>query len=301
MPHGAARLGLGTAQLGLDYGITNPLGRVGEGEAGSILAAARQAGITLFDTAHLYGSSEETLGRLLLPDQSALIITKTPKFASASNADDAVMHLQSAFRQSVHRLKRLPHALLFHDCADLFGPSGPKLWDAARELKAAGQVQQVGASIYDGAEVDRLLEHFSPDLVQLPWNPLDPRLNEGGQLERLGASGVEVHGRSLFLQGLLLQNPEQIDARFGTLADAVAELAKAADERKVSRLDVILALAFQEVRIDRFICGVTNAAELDTIALAANRVETLKDFISFAPPQRLDPRVLNPARWSELR
>ena len=45
------RIGLGTAQFGLDYGITNSKGRVPEEEVGSILDAEEAAGINMLDTA----------------------------------------------------------------------------------------------------------------------------------------------------------------------------------------------------------------------------------------------------------
>ena len=54
---------LGSAQFGLNYGITNKKGKVSEQELVKILELAAESGITTIDTAPAYGSSEETLGK----------------------------------------------------------------------------------------------------------------------------------------------------------------------------------------------------------------------------------------------
>lgn len=298
---GRARLGLGTVQFGLDYGVTNERGRIGECEAAEILGLAALAGIDVLDTAHLYGKSEEVIGAALPAEAQPKIVTKSPKFASALSADNAVLQLRSAFTLSVRRLRRRPYGLLFHDAADLLGDHGDALWSTMSQLKDEGQVERIGISVYEGTEIERVLDRYPIDLVQIPWNPLDRRLHEGGQLDRLRAAGVQVHARSLFLQGLLLQPVEKIAGRFGALRAAVGELAASSEAAGATRLESILALAFLESRIDRFVCGVTSTEQLEAIVLAAERADPVKERISFTLSHRLDPRVLNPSRWGELR
>jgi hypothetical protein len=68
----------------------------------------------------------------------------------------------------------------------------------------------------------------------------------------------------------------------------------------ISQLEGVLALAFQQLEIDRFICGVTKAAELHAIVLAAKTAQGVQPRLSFSLNEPLDPRLLNPARWPEL-
>src|SRR5262245_9917704 len=56
------KLGLGTVQFGLAYGVTNERGQVPASDAEAIVAVALAAGIDLFDTAAVYGNSESVLG-----------------------------------------------------------------------------------------------------------------------------------------------------------------------------------------------------------------------------------------------
>jgi aryl-alcohol dehydrogenase-like predicted oxidoreductase len=149
------RLGLGTVQFGLPYGITNSLGQVPESEVGEILRCASNLGIDMLDTAHLYGSSEVTLGRLAVPLADFRVVTKTPKFRECAAAGEAVDLLRSAFSQSLDRLARPEvYALLLHDADDLTGPYGAELWAAMSELRARGLVRKIGVSVYDGDQIE---------------------------------------------------------------------------------------------------------------------------------------------------
>lgn len=295
---GPARIGLGTVQFGLDYGITNAAGRVSEAEVTQIANLCRETNVNTIDTAHLYGCSEQVLGRTFGAD-GFRIITKTPKFGEARSAEEAVEGLRSAFRLSLRRLNvsRI-HALLLHDPADLLGPLGAALWRAMEEVKEAGLVSRLGVSVYEGHEIDVGLERFPLEVVQLPFNALDRRLVNGGQMTRLAAAGVEIHARSVFLQGLLLKQPEAIPARFAPIRDAVFHMNASFRDAGLSQFEGVLALALQCREIDRFIVGVTSAAELLEVLAAAAKADSVPD-LRFEPPP-LDGCYLNPAEWHTL-
>jgi aryl-alcohol dehydrogenase-like predicted oxidoreductase len=296
----AARLGLGTVQFGLDYGITNAAGKVGGAGAAAILGRCATAGIEVIDTAHLYGDSEAVIGRNAPADRFR-IVTKTPKFAHSESSAEAVRRLREAFGDSLRNLRRESvHGLLLHDSADLLGPHGSALWSVMEELKGAGSVQALGVSVYEGEEIDSALARFPLDIVQLPWNPLDTRLEDDGQLAGLASRGVEVHARSLFLQGLLLQDVTAIPARFGPLREAVREMVAVFDDSGLSRLEGILAMAFARPEISHFIVGVTSAAELDAILLAGKTASGVQSPPILPKWRYLGSRHLNPARWAEL-
>src|SRR5262245_62959827 len=71
------KLGLGTVQFGLAYGVTNASGQVPRADVAAILAAALAAGVDLFDTAAAYGESETVLGELL-PEKPLRLVSKIP-------------------------------------------------------------------------------------------------------------------------------------------------------------------------------------------------------------------------------
>src|SRR5690625_6191821 len=56
------KIGLGTVQFGMEYGISNQSGQTPPNEVSAILASFRKKGGNLIDTAIAYGSSEIVLG-----------------------------------------------------------------------------------------------------------------------------------------------------------------------------------------------------------------------------------------------
>ena len=191
MHFGAARLGIGTVQFGLDYGVTNQTGKVSVNEAGTILQLGRQSGITVLDTAALYGDSEATIGRA--GGAGFDIVTKTPKVSAEPSADAAADTIVSRFDQSIgNLLVDRVYALMVHDVGDLLGPYGDKVWRSLQDIRSSGRAGKIGASIYSGEDIDRLIERYDIDIVQVPINGLDSRLVDGGQLDALAARSTRA-------------------------------------------------------------------------------------------------------------
>ena len=70
---------LGSAQFGMDYGITNKKGKLSEIEIKKILARCLKSGIRFIDTAQSYGDSETVLGKNMPIINNFEIINKLPK------------------------------------------------------------------------------------------------------------------------------------------------------------------------------------------------------------------------------
>lgn len=259
------RIGLGTAQFGLDYGITSGV-RVDEEEAGRILEAARDAGITILDTARSYGDSE----KVIAPHHADFnIVTK------GSSRED--------FMASLSRLGRVYGLLAHKGLTD-------ELWAVMEELKGEAMALKIGVSVYEGWEVDAVLDRYPIDIIQVPFNPLDRRLIDGGQLERLHKSGIEVHARSIFLQGLLLG--DKYPPHLSPIEWAASQM-----RRGMNHMEWVLGTVFQCPYIDCFICGVTSVPELLEIVATAEKMEGIEMEPSEFVPQ-LTSRYLNPAMWS---
>jgi aryl-alcohol dehydrogenase-like predicted oxidoreductase len=297
---GVCRIGLGTAQFGAHYGITNTTGQVPGTEIAAILDLAAASGIDTLDTAHLYAESESAIGCHLQYDATVRIVTKTRRFGTTKDSRAAVKQLRDDFQGSLKALRRSNvHALLLHDAGDLIGPMGPDLWSALQELRASGLVERIGVSVYEGEEIDCILDRYPIEIVQLPFNVLDRRLEDGGHLQRLGQAGVEVHARSLFLQGLLLAPIAEIPDKFRPIRAAVEHLDRHFATYGLSRLEGLLTLALRQSGIERFICGVTSVAELTAIILAAQKAVRIQE-LKVPELPTVEPRYLHPARWSEL-
>ena len=140
------KLGLGTVQFGCNYGISNKTGMVELNEVKNILNTACESGIDTIDTAHLYGSSEEVLGKFNL--ENFKVVTKTAKIDNNLTADENIRIFKKAFTDSLTRLNlNFVYGMLFHQEQDIFSEYGTKLWNEIKELKMKKTVQKKDESV----------------------------------------------------------------------------------------------------------------------------------------------------------
>jgi len=287
-----AKLGLGTVQWGLSYGVSNQSGRTSLAEVRRIMDAARQRGVNMLDTAALYGEAEATLGEAGVADFA--VVTKSVKFDGQVAGKAQAEALHAGFRRSLDRLRLdRVHGLLFHEANDVLAAGGEHLVEAMRQLKQQGLVAQIGVSVYDAAQIDRMLARFVPDVVQLPINVLDQRLLASGHLTVLKAEGVEIHARSAFLQGLLLMPQDVIPAYFRPIEPVLGLWQARLAQTGMSATQAALAFVRDLPEIDKVIVGVESLSQFKTIAQDMAGSHRF-DATGLACDQE---EFVNPARW----
>ena len=285
-----ARLALGTVQFGQPYGIANRSGQVCREETAAILDAAWHKGIDTLDTAIAYGESEKRLGEIGVSQWQ--IISKLP--AIPKTCTDIADWVQEAVEGSLERL-RVPRlrGLLLHRPLDLTGLEGDKLSRALDALKEQNLVEKIGVSIYSPDELDVLWPHSRPDLVQAPFNPIDRRLAASGWLARLHQSGVEVHIRSIFMQGLLLMERDARPAVFQHWQSLWNQWHCWLNEQSLNPLQACLGLAMSQPETSRVMIGVDSLRHLQEIFASIQSSAIM-------PPESLasdNPEIIDPRRW----
>lgn len=253
------QLALGTAQFGLDYGITNTRGRVPADDAAALLRQAWAGGMRIVDTAQAYGNSEEVLGTAMR--DAWRVVTKTLPLRLESVDAAAVARVDEAFAQSLEQLGRVD-TLLVHHARDVLVPGGERLFSWLQAQKQRGRVSRIGVSVYDGAEVAALLDRYSLDVVQLPASIADQRLLEDGSVARLHGAGVEVHVRSLFLQGLLLASPQFLAQRFPAQREWLERFHAECARRGIAAQQACFGFFKSREEFSVAVVGVSSAEEL---------------------------------------
>jgi D-threo-aldose 1-dehydrogenase len=277
------RLGVGTVQFGQAYGVSNTHGQVPQAEVKLILELATRMGIGLLDTAANYGEAEAVLG---VNDLSPFrIVSKT------CGVQHGVHTVIARVRESVRTLGAVD-LLLVHSVKDLLGPSGMTLWRALQALKAEGLIGGIGISAYVADDPVALAEYFRPDAMQLPFSLLDQRLLHDGSLQRLKSLGVEIHARSLFLQGLLFMSPppEKLGGAGPMLDRITTQIAAAGSTPLAAALGFVLS----RPEIDVAVVGMTGVQQLNEIVSAA--LSPLPD-MDWGACALQDERILTPSLW----
>lgn len=276
----------------MDYGIANQQGQVSSNEAEAILQYAQKSGIDTLDTAILYGDSEQRLGEIGLRNWQ--VITKLPAVPEGCN--DISKWVQNTVKESLKRLKMIKlYGLLLHYPQQLLGCSGDKLYQVLQKLKCDGLVKNIGISIYDPSELDELCGLYRFDIVQAPFNILDRRLINSSWLSRLSEQGIELHVRSIFLQGLLLMSSEIRPVQFNRWKTVWSEWDKWLDKTGLTPSEACIRYALSFSEITKVIIGVDSLRQLNEVLHSA------QGKLPVVPPELVcsDTDLINPSRWGK--
>jgi len=285
------RLAIGTVQFGLPYGIANQTGQVTPDEAAAILEYAWNNGVNTLDTAIDYGNSEQCLGDIGVKQWR--ISSKLP--ATPDDCDDISGWVEKTVYGSLDRLGiNQLHALLLHHPGQLSDARGELVYKALNNLKDQGLIKKTGISIYGPDELDRLWPNYTFDLVQSPFNLIDRRLATSGWLQLLNKKGVEIHSRSVFLQGLLLMHVSERPDRFRHWQPLWQQWQQWQQQQSVSAVQACLAFAMSEPDIDRVIVGVDSLSQIKEIINSISSASPIPP-ASFA---NNDLELINPSLWT---
>ena len=292
----SSRIGLGTAQFGLNYGISNLTGKTPIKDVTEILQYCFQNNISTIDTAHTYGDSEQAIG---LGFNSKLfdVITKTiPTFQKEIRSDQIKIVCDGVF-ESLRRLRldRL-YGLLVHHCEDLANPGGDLLFKSLNEIKSKGFLSKIGVSVYSIEEIEFILENYEVDLIQIPMNVFDQRLLRSGMLQRIKNSGIEIHVRSAFLQGVVFMEPKNLPLKMANHSVHLTNFQLAIQKLGISPISACLAFLMQQPEIDKVICGVNSLSQLKELIETAS-ILPLIDRKFFDTLAVEDENFLNPSNW----
>lgn len=245
---------LGTAQLGSNYGVVNRTGQPSEAETAKILTLAVRSGITHFDTARAYGDAESRIGRLAPGNTktSIKIVTKLrpldtlPDDASEREVRTAV---DASVYDSCRNLGReCLDILMFHRSADMARWHGTATRRLA-ELVTEGVIDALGVSVYTPDEAIKCLSDEYITHLQIPFNLFDSRWLGKNFLNKLTQHpSVGIHVRSVFLQGLLLNQahtwPDWVDKRC-EFTERIESLVKNWRERTMQICVWLMCVAFR--------------------------------------------------------
>lgn len=299
-----SQLTLGTVQLGLDYGVSNSGGIPDEQEIQRMLNYALEAGITTWDTARQYGTSEQVLGTFLekTPERNSVNLVSKFKI-SATNLDSPERAWKEVFESVTQSLTtlgidKLPVAML-HKGDEPIQKVMKILPGIIRRLKEEGMIAIGGLSAYFPEDVHWFLEEEEIQATQVPLNIFDQRLVKGGWLTELKKREKLVFVRSLFLQGLFFMQPEQLTGNLKSAQPYLRALQELATEAEMS----IAQLAFSFVRdlpgVSSIVFGAINEQQIrDNVALL-NGPSIPSELIKKSSELflNIDEIILTPGKW----
>lgn len=252
---------LGTAQFGLDYGINNKTGKIPKEEVYKILDRLKENSIDYIDTAQAYGDSENVLGSYIKNHNSSFkIISKIQDCAPNEVEIQIGKTLESLSIKDLY-------GLLLHSFDTYI--NDPLVYKKVISAKHNGLIEKAGFSLYYPNQLVRILDdNIEFDLVQIPYNLFDKRFEK--YFPVLKNKGVEIHVRSVFLQGLFFMKPDELKGNLKELSGHLGMLKEISENLGFTIHELALLSAISNPLIDKAVIGVDNVYHLNDIITIAN-------------------------------
>ena len=288
-----SKLILGTVQFGLNYGINNTIGKMSEDKVFELLENAYDLGIKTLDTAEAYGNAHSVISNFHKQSKKRFnIISKY----SSSNFDypiDLVERIQvHCSNFNVNYLE----GYMFHSYNDfkMNINNDPRVLD---NIKNTGLVKKIGVSVYSNDEIEDLLNFKNINLIQLPFNLFDNQYQRKEILEKAKKRNIEIHTRSVFLQGLFFKNINTLNNFLSPLKNNLIELNSILKSYNIDMNSLALNYSINKSYIDKVLIGVDSLEQLQENIKALQTTGLTSVFKEIDDIQIKEKELLNPSLW----
>ena len=284
-----SKIVLGTVQLGMNYGISNTAGVTTHVEAKKIFKLAKENNLNFLDTAINYGNSENIIGIT----SGFNVITKLPMIPKNLSLNEVELWINKQIYCSLERLKidKL-YGILLHFPEQLFDANGRKIFEALSKLKKNKKSDKIGISVYSTKVAEDIINSYEIDIVQMPFNLIDQELLRSGILPIMKKRNIELHVRSIFLQGLLLIDKKDFPQKFSKWSNIFDNWYEWLIDENISPLDACLSFVDSFNEINKIIIGINSSQQLKQILRCISK----KD-LKFPEMYSNDKKLINPSNW----
>jgi len=280
---------LGSAQFGLNYGISNKKGKTTLREVELILDYAFSKGIETIDTASSYGDAETILGKFNL-GKDFKIYSKISSIKNQPNVEDFIS--EQIFK-SLELLKiDCLEGVFLHRPNDLLSDDSYKMIETLDKCVSDSLIKSYGISIYESKDLDSLNRYSNLSLLQVPRNILDRRFSREEIKQRFTKNNIKFFVRSVFLQGLLLMDIDLQKRKFPNYSKLWNKWNLWLEEQNISAVEACLSFFQSDQDYDKLIVGVESKKQLQQILNIDHSDKKVPNFKNF-----IDEKIINPSKW----
>ncbi len=301
-----SEIAFGGVEIGMPYGIgvENTSDMLSENEAIGLLHASLGAGINFFDTARMYGNSENIMGKAFKHRrEEAVICTKCRHFLDKEGKIPRRPCLKRIIKNSLDEsLKALSteHVEIFmlHQ-ANLDVLENEEIPTIFQELKKEGKIKASGVSTYTPEETQKAIETGVWDVIQLPFNLMDQR--QATFFPAAKEKGIGLVVRSVLMKGLLSERAKNLHPALKKVEQHISGYAKLqkASGYSLPKLATKFALSFPEV--SSILVGIDRKEYLEQSLEAANGAYLEGGMMHEAKQMAFpDADFLNLHHWSKM-
>lgn len=286
------RIGIGSAQFGLDYGISNNTGQVSKKEVEQILNYARRIGMDLIDTSPYYGEAQRMIGGLRASNAFKIVSKTVAIEAPVITADNASVVRKDLLLSLKTLKKNNIYGLIVHRVTDIRKKGAQHLFNTLQAIKDDGLVEKIGVSIYTEEDAEIAMSLADLDILQAPISLFDQTLIRSGALRKFQSKNIEVHARSIFLQGALFLDPQNLPSPLSGLKSKIEKLRAISSAEGVPLHCLGINFLRSIIHVDYCIVGINTLNHLEQLECCKHAL--LPDMADF----HLEAETLrNPSLW----
>lgn len=275
---------IGSANFTQKYGINSS--KINYTEIRKIFDLAKNNNIYRFDSAKSYLKYDSIFKKK----------EKKFKFSTKIIFDRRWISLEYCQKQLQEHFKSFNtnkvETLLFHDTKILLTKNGIKIFKNLELLKKKNYFKKIGFSTYDTKYLNYIISNYNFDAVQYPYNILNKSLITSGWYDILKNKGIEIHIRSIFLQGLLVNKFFCNKKYFKQWQNYFSEWYKNLENNNISPIDYCLS-DLLNYDFDKIIVGINNSKNLEEI-INFKDIRKYNNIMNF---KISDKKLIDPRKW----
>ncbi len=283
---------IGSANFNQIYGIKKNF--IKSKEINKLLNFAQKNKIKKIDTSPAYNKSEKIIG--LFSKKKIKVISKIPQLPKNLKKNQIKNWVTQSITKSLENLKvKKFECILLQDAEVLLSKNGKEIYKCMKNIKNKKLTNKIGISIYEFNKLKKIFSKFQFDTVQVPFNILDQRLVTTGWLKKFKKKNIEVHARSIFLQGLLLLRSKQLPKKLNYLKKHWVIWENWLKKNKFNPLQVCLSFVLKYKNLDGVIVGQNNLEQFKQII----KLRLIKK--NFILPNLKIPnrKLIDPRQWNK--
>lgn len=274
---------IGSANFTQRYGADST--KIKSNEIKKILNLAKKNNIYQIDTAEAYINKKDVFKN----------VDKKFKFSTKILPNSKWVSLEFCQKELERHFKSLNNnkieTILFHDVKILFTKIGFKIFRNLEILKKKKYFQKIGLSIYDTECLSYINTSYDLDVIQCPYNILDRRIFTSGWYDKLKSKGIEIHIRSIFLQGLLVNKLVYKKKYFEKWKKKFSGWFIWLENNNISPIDYCFS-DLLNYDFDKIIIGINNSKNLEEVINF--RTINKNKMINFSVS---DKKLIDPRNW----
>ena len=284
-----SKLVLGGANFGQSYGINR--NKIKLEEIDKILSyLKKKKEKIIIDSSPNYKNCEKILKNLKF--QNFLIVTKIKGLPKRKI--EIKKFIENFIYRHKKKTKKNIYAILLHDEIELSNIKRLSfIVQILNKIKRQGIIKKYGFSIYDYNKYKKNILKMKPDILQFPLNIVDNRINKD-DLKKLKKNKISLHARSVFLQGILLQNQKDLPKKFKKFNKVWQEYDKKFFGSSSNKLETCLGEVISNNYINKIVIGFNSFFQFKEIEKIK---KTKKKFIFPKLNKKQKTFLINPYKW----